>query len=154
MLLKAAGGYNGLTYSGEGEVFPENPILPSDPEGKARVRTMSYMIAYDIHPIINLKVQQYLVDEFGATDEDKLKWYAHWVKLGFTNFDNILHNKETGKFSHGDEPSMADICLYAQMFNAKRFNCDVTPYKKINEICARLDDVEAFAMARPENQPH
>jgi len=130
------------------------PLLPSDPRGRARVRALSQAIACDIHPINNLRVLKYLGQELGLTDDQKNAWYRHWVSLGFAALERQLaHGADTGLFCHGDTPTMADCCLVPQLYNARRFDCDLAPYPTLVAIGERCEAMDAFARARPEAQP-
>ncbi|MGJ7918243.1 maleylacetoacetate isomerase [Massilia sp. LXY-6] len=130
------------------------PLLPADARGRARVRALSQAIACDIHPINNLRVLKYLSQELGATDEQKNAWYRHWVALGFAALERQLaQSPDTGLFCHGDTPTMADCCLVPQLYNARRFDCDLAAYPTVVAIGARCEALEAFAQARPDTQP-
>jgi len=136
------------------ETHPEPPILPRDPAGRARVRALAQIVACDIHPIDNLRVLNYLKGELKASEEATNAWYRHWVALGLASFEALLaDHPDTGRFCHGDAPTLADICLVPQVFNALRFKCPVDGYPtilRIHEACQALD---AFDRARPERQP-
>lgn len=134
------------------ETHPDRPLLPADARGRALVRALSHAIACDIHPINNLRVLKYLSGELGVTDEQKNAWYRHWVALGFGALERQLA-QSSGLFCHGDTPTMADCCLVPQLYNARRFGCDLAPYPTLVAIGARCEALEAFARARPEAQP-
>jgi maleylacetoacetate isomerase len=122
------------------EIMPEPPILPYDPLGRARVREIAYVIACDIHPVNNLRLAQYLKSEVGATDE----LVVHWQR----------HSPHTGVFCHGDTPTIADICLIPQMFNARRVNVEIAEhYPTLAQIEAHALTHPAFSAAHPKNQP-
>lgn len=136
------------------EVHPEPALLPSDPIGRARVRSLSYMIACEIHPLNNLRVLMHLGKQFEADEAAQKEWFTHWVTTTFDAVETTLAaSSETGVFCHGDEPSLADICLYAQVWNNKRFSIPLDNWPKIAEIFARLSEVQAFKDAAPPNQP-
>ncbi|MFC5458740.1 maleylacetoacetate isomerase [Massilia niabensis] len=136
------------------ETRPALPLLPGDPAGRARVRALSQMIAADIHPIDNLRVLKYLGQELGATQEQKNAWYRHWVALGLAALERQLAgNPATGLFCHGDTPTMADCCLVPQLYNARRFECDLAAYPTITAIEARCLALPAFNGAQPDLQP-
>lgn len=136
------------------DAHPEPAILPSDALGRARVRSLSQIIGVDIHPVNNLRILRYLVSEFGADGKAKTKWFHEWAHAGFKALETRLSTEpQTGRFCHGDAPTMADICLYGQMFNNARFGMDMSAYPtavRIYEQCAKLP---AFIAAAPKNQP-
>jgi len=136
------------------ETRPAVPLLPADAKGRARVRALSQAIAADIHPINNLRVLKYLSAELGVSADGKNAWYRHWVTLGLDALERQLANSpDTGAFCHGDTPGMADCCLVPQLYNARRFECDLEPYPTLLAIEARCAELAAFRDARPEVQP-
>ncbi|TMO61003.1 maleylacetoacetate isomerase [Pseudoalteromonas aurantia] len=132
------------------ETHLDTPLLPSNSWEKAQVRSFCYAIASDIHPIDNLRVLKYLSGELTATDEQKSTWYRHWIIEGFSSLEAILGEHD---YCFGDKPSLADICLVPQVFNALRFKVDMSLYPKISAIYARCNSLQAFIDAAPENQP-
>jgi len=136
------------------ETRPNPALLPSDPVGRARVRSLAEAIACDIHPIDNLRVLQYLSRQFGHKEPDIETWFNHWIALGFEGIEKTLASDgKAGKFCHGDTPGLADICLVPQVFNANRFNVDMSPYPTIRRICEHANTLDAFARAEPGAQP-
>lgn len=136
------------------EAHPAPPLLPSDPTGRARVRALSYAIACEVHPVNNLRLLGYLKREFGANDGAVKRWFTHWVNTTFDPLEKMLAGStETGWFCHGDKPGMADICLYAQVWNNKRFDVDMMAYPVISRIFEACDELDAFSRAAPPNQP-
>jgi len=137
------------------EAYPESePLLPQDALAKARVRSLAQLIACDIHPVNNLRILKYLVAEFGVTDVQKTQWYQHWVMGGFAALEKRLaESDQTGTFCHGDTPTLADICLVPQVFNAQRFNVDMFAYPTISRIAEHCNGLDAFARAHPNQQP-
>ena len=134
--------------------MPEPPLLPRDAGARARVRQIALSIACDIHPLNNLRVQQYLKAELGADDQARIAWQLHWMALGFEALESLLHgDPATGLFCHGDTPSFADICLVPQMTNARRVKMDLSPYPTLLRIEEAAYRLPAFVAARPENQP-
>ncbi|MDI5919374.1 maleylacetoacetate isomerase [Halomonas sp. LR5S13] len=136
------------------EVHPEPPLLPADAEGRARVRALAQLVACEIHPLNNLRVLKYLVGELGVDDDTKLAWYRHWIIEGFDALETLLKRElGTGDFCHGDTPTLADLCLVPQVFNAERFACDLSAYPTIQRITANCRALPAFRQAAPEAQP-
>ncbi|MCE8010335.1 maleylacetoacetate isomerase [Billgrantia desiderata] len=136
------------------ERHPEPALLPADLAGRARVRSLAQLVACEIHPLNNLKVLKYLVHELKLDEAAKLAWYRHWIAEGFTALEARLAGEAaTGAFCHGDSPSLADVCLVPQVFNAERFECDLSAYPTIRRIAERCRAMEAFAKAAPGAQP-
>ena len=136
------------------ETHPQPPLLPADPLGRARVRALSQAIACDIHPINNLRVLNYLRTNFGADDETVNIGARHWVTETFGPLELMLTgDKRTGRFCHGDAPGMADLCLFAQMLNNKRFGVDMQPYPTIRRIYDACAVLPIFIAALPDKQP-
>jgi len=135
------------------EKYPLNPLLPTDPAGRARVRALAMDIACDIHPVNNLRVLKYLKHALGVSDEDKNAWYRHWVQLGLEAFEaQLTRSPATGKFCHGDTPTLADCCLVPQIFNAQRFEVDISAWPTLAAIHARCEELPAFVEAHPSRQ--
>jgi maleylacetoacetate isomerase len=136
------------------ETFPEKPLLPAVARDRQRVRAIAAMVACDIHPLGNLRVQQYLERELGATQEQREAWSRHWIGKGFEAIERVLSDSPaTGEFCEGDRPTMADCCLVPQVYNARRFNLDLAPYPTIARIDAACRALDAFQAAQPERQP-
>jgi len=136
------------------EIAPEPPLLPRDVLGRARVRQLAYAVACDIHPVNNLRVNIYLRDAFGASEEKRLEWQRHWIALGFVALEEWLaHAPETGRFCHGDTPTLADICLIPQLANARRVTLDLSLYPTLLRIEETALAHPAFAAAAPAAQP-
>ena len=134
------------------EIRGEVKLLPDHPADRAFVRALAQTIISDIHPLNNLRVQQYLVTEMGVSEEKKRQWYQHWVATGFSGLEKRL-SKSAGAFCVGDAVSIADVCLIPQVYNAHRFSCPMDDYptiNQLNETCLRL---VAFASAAPHLQP-
>ena len=136
------------------ETVPEPALLPQDHLGRARVRAIANIISCDIHPLNNLAVLNYLKDELDADEDSRTQWYRHWVAEGFAGVEPLLASSvETGEFCHGDVPGLADICLVPQVFNAQRFDCDLSLYPTISRIFDACMAVDAFDQAQPAKQP-
>ena len=136
------------------EIHPSPALLPATAEGRARVRALALTIACEIHPLNNLRVLHYLTGTAGVTTEAKSDWYRHWVELGLTALESELaRSRDTGNFCHGDAPGLADCCLIPQLFNARRFDCDLASFPTLLAIEGRCLELDAFARAAPERQP-
>lgn len=136
------------------EVHPEPPLLPKDALGRARVRALAFMIACEIHPLNNLRVLFRLRDQFGADEAAQKDWFTHWVTLTFDALEAELSGSaSTGRYCHGDAPTLADLCLHAQVWNNRRFDIPLDPWPTIARIFAELDALAAFRDAAPPNQP-
>lgn len=135
------------------EIHPDPPLLPTTPRDRAHVRGLAQLVACDVHPINNLRVMQYLERELGVGAEARDAWTRHWIQEGFAAFEAILAgDAATGAFCHGDTPTLADLCLVPQVYNANRFGLDLAPYPTIRAINERCLALPAFDAARPENQ--
>lgn len=135
------------------EQFPTPAFLPADPVQRAQVRSMAMAVACDIHPIGNLRVLNYLRKEFKQDESGVAAWYRHWVSAGFKGLEEQAHQySKSGRFCHGDAVSLADICLVPQMFNARRFETDLSAFPTLVGISNHLESLPAFAAARPEVQ--
>jgi maleylpyruvate isomerase len=136
------------------ETHPKPPLLPPDPLGRARVRSLSMLIASEIHPINNLRVLQHLKKTLGQNEDGVNAWYRHWIADGLAKFEaDLAGGKTTGKFCYGDTPTMADCCLVPQIFNAQRYQCDAAPYPRAMRIFSECMKLDAFDRAQPSKQP-
>lgn len=132
------------------DIYPETPLLPKDPLQRAKIRSFAYVIACDIHPINNLRVLNYLRDHLHLTDDQKHLYYHHWLKQGFDTLEEKLKELPTKHvFCFGNTPSLADICLIPQIYNAQRFHFDLNPYPKCLSILKHANTLEAFTKAYP-----
>ena len=135
------------------EIHPEPPLLPKAPLARARVRALAQAIACDVHPLNNLRVLQYLENELQHDKATRETWYRHWVRVGFDALERrLVRDGAAGRFCHGDAPTLADVCLVPQVFNARRFALDLGPYPRIVGIDAACRDLPAFQGAAPERQ--
>lgn len=136
------------------ETHPDPPLLPPDFAGRAIVRSMALAIACDIHPLNNQRVTKYLRGTLGQGDEAVAEWIRHWIGEGFMALEEFARRHGDGReYLYGDSVTLADVCLVPQMYNARRYYCDVTPYPALVAIDAHLTTLPAFAAARPEVQP-
>ena len=132
----------------------DHPLLPSNPLEKARVQSMAYSIACEVHPLNNLRVMAYLKNEMGQDQEAINKWYHHWIRTEFSALETRLNDDpQTGVFSHGDKPGFFECFLIPQIYNAVRFKCDLSDFPKIMDINEKCLSLPAFEKAIPENQP-
>ncbi|MDQ6619922.1 MAG: maleylacetoacetate isomerase [Pseudomonadota bacterium] len=135
------------------ETYRDPPLLPGDSESRARVRAVALAIACDIHPLNNLRVLQYLTGTLGLADAQRDEWYRHWVDVGFEGLERQLSDSPaTGRFCHGEHPTLADICLVPQLANARRLKVDLAPYPTLARIGSTCATHPAFVAAAPENQ--
>jgi maleylpyruvate isomerase len=134
------------------ERHPLPPLLPVGAEDRAWVRSIALAIACDIHPIDNLRVLQYLKNELGVEEARRDEWYRHWVREGFAPLEAQLAER-SGPYCAGDAPTMADVCLVPQVFNARRLDVDLAPYPRIRAIHDACMQLPAFADAQPSRQP-
>jgi maleylpyruvate isomerase len=135
------------------ELHPEPALLPHDASDRAYVRALAMQIACEIHPLNNLRVLGYLKNTLGIDDEAKNAWYAHWLHTGFDALEKRLSSdKRTGTLCFGDTPTLADLCLVPQVFNAERMNVSLDAYPSIRRIAAHARSIDAFARAEPARQ--
>ena len=134
------------------EVYPAPPLLPADAADRARVRALAQLIACEMHPLNNLRVLQYLEGPLGLEKTAQSAWYAHWVGLGFKALETMLQDSRTGRFCHGDTPTLADCCLVPQIYNAERFKVPMEAYPRVRRIGAACRALPAFQQAAPEMQ--
>ena len=134
------------------ETHPTPPLLPRESMARARVRSLAYLVASEIHPLNNLRVLQHLKRALNQTQDQIDTWYRYWIADGLAKLEAELAGA-AGKFSYGDSPSMADCCLVPQIFNAKRYNSDLAPYPTTMRVFENCMKVEAFDRAQPSKQP-
>jgi maleylacetoacetate isomerase/maleylpyruvate isomerase len=134
------------------ETHPEPPLLPGTPAERARVRALALDIACEIHPLDNLRVLRYLVRDLKVSEDDKNRWYRHWVETGLEVVERQLL-AQPATYCHGETPTLADCVLVPQIFNAQRFECrldHVPQVMRVFEACMKLP---AFQHSRPEACP-
>lgn len=132
--------------------YPEPRLIPERPAERARVQALAQIIACDIHPLNNLRVLQYLRRDLGVDDRQLSAWYGHWVAEGFRGLETLVARYGDGAHCYGDSLSLADVCLVPQVYNARRFDCDLSPYPQLAAIADTLARVPAFAAASPAAQ--
>lgn len=136
------------------ECFPEPPLLPAGPGERAAVRAMALAVACDIHPLNNLRVQQYLRDGLGQDDAAVARWMRHWIAEGFGALETLIErNSRDGRHCFGGSLTLADACLVPQVYNARRAGLDLAPWPRLAAVASHLESLPAFAAARPEVQP-
>jgi maleylacetoacetate isomerase len=128
---------------------PEPPFLPSDPAEQAHVLALGLTIACDIHPLNNLRVLKYLSRELEAPQEARDAWYRHWIAEGLSALETLAAPR-AGRFLYGDAPTLADICLVPQLYNARRFEVPLEAYPTLVQADAEANRLEAFAAAHPD----
>lgn len=131
------------------ETYPQPALLPNDAIGRARVRALALSIACDIHPLNNLRVLRRLEAQFAADQAGKDAWYQHWIQSGFEAFEQQIQSTH-GHYCFGDTVTLADLALVPQVYNARRFNCDLSAYPTMLAIEQRCLALDAFARATPE----
>ena len=136
------------------EVYPEPPLLPADARGKARVRSLALIFAADHHPLIVPRVRRYLTDALGVSDDQRTAWVRHWFREGLVQAEaKMAGDPGTGRFCHGDTPTIADICLIPQMANARRGRTNLDAFPTLKRIEAACFALPAFDNAQPQKQP-
>jgi maleylpyruvate isomerase len=136
------------------EIHPQPPMLPPDPLGRARVRGIAQAIACDTHPLQVQRVANYLKDRMGQDEQAVAGWRRHWVSLGLDAVERMLaQSPATGRYCHGDAPTLADACLVPQVANARRFGCDFAGLPTVARIDAACREHPAFQAAAPDRQP-
>ncbi len=136
------------------ERHPTPPLLPQQAEGRAITRAMAQLIACDTHPLNNLRILKYLTGKLAQDDEAKTTWIHRWIAEGFSALESlVLRHGSDGHFCYGIHPTLADCCLIPQLYNARRFGCDLNPYPTLTKIEGHCLTLEAFMKAVPENQP-
>lgn len=136
------------------EIWPQPPLLPATARDRHRVRALAQLVACDIHPLNNLRVLQYFEHDWGVPQPERARWVEHWITLGFDAFEALLQDHpSTGEFCDGHVPTIADCSLIPQVYNARRFGIDLTPYPTIVRIEKNCLALPEFDAARPERQP-
>ena len=134
------------------ETHPQPPLIPADAAGRARVRALALDIACEIHPLNNLRVLRYLVRELKVSEEDKNRWIRHWTESGLEAVERQLAQSPS-RLCHGDTPTLADITLVPQIFNAQRFDCRLEQVPHVMRVFGACMQLDAFARTAPEHCP-
>ncbi|MGI9234093.1 MAG: maleylacetoacetate isomerase [Woeseiaceae bacterium] len=132
------------------ERYPETSLLPRVEPSRSRVRAFCDLIACDIHPLNNLRVQQYIRNRLGADNDAGKAWYVHWIHEGFAPLEELA---DDGPFVVGETPTLADVALVPQMYNARRFEVPIERFPKLVRIVDGCNELSAFKQAAPEQQP-
>ena len=135
------------------ETHPDPPLLPRSPAERARVRAMAQLVACEMHPLNNLRVLGYLERELRLSEKARDGWYAHWVREGFRSLEPMLADRQTGRFCHGDAPTVADVYLVPQVVNAQRFKVELADFPRVVAIFERCMKLPAFERAHPARHP-
>ena len=136
------------------EVWPQPALLPPVARDRARVRALAQLVACDIHPLNNLRVLQYFEREWHVPQPERDEWVRHWISEGLGAFETMLDgHPSTDGFCDGNTPTLADICLVPQLYNARRFGLDLSAWPTIGRIEKTCLALPAFDLARPERQP-
>ncbi len=136
------------------ERFPKPPLLPADPRGRARVRGLAQIVASDSHPLYVPRVRNYLLKELKLDEAGVNKWCHHWQSAALRAIESHLtSDKETGRYCHGDAPTLADICLVSHVVACRLFKLDLSPFPKSVRVADECLKLDAFARAHPLKQP-
>jgi maleylacetoacetate isomerase len=130
-------------------LYPHAKLLPADPFQAAKIKSVVDMIACDIHPVCNLRILNYLTDILTVDSEQKLAWYRHWIVIGFEALETLLNKTQ---YCFGEQPTLADVYLIPQVYNALRFEVDMASFPKIMNAYQNCNQLDAFIDAKPENQ--
>jgi len=135
------------------ETRPEPPLLPKDARGRARARGLAQIVACDSHPLLVPRVRDYLEHQLQLPEATRMDWCRHWIAQALSALETHLKDPQTGIFCHGDEVTIADICLASQGAGARFYGVDMGPYPNVSRIIATCLELGAFASAHPLRQP-
>lgn len=136
------------------ETHPDPPLLPQDPRGRARVRGLAQIVACDSHPLIVPRIRNYLEKELHVDEPGRTRWAQHWIVEALQAVEtHLVREPETGRYCHGNLPTLADICLATQVFGAKFFNCDTSSVPVVMRVFGECMKIDAFDRAQPLKQP-
>lgn len=133
--------------------YPQPRLIPDDTRQRARALEIANQIGCDMHPVNNLKVLRYLVDELGASEDQKNAWYRHWIDEGLRSLESLLAQAGSGPFCLGSGPTVADCCLVPQVANALRMGCEIGGYERVLAVYEHCNTLPAFQQAAPARQP-
>jgi maleylacetoacetate isomerase/maleylpyruvate isomerase len=134
------------------ETHPQPPLLPADAAGRARVRALAMDVACEIHPLNNLRVLRFLTQDLKLSEDDKNRWYRHWVETGLAVVESELQ-RQPATYCHGEQPGLADLVLVPQIFNARRFDCRLDHVPQVMRVFDACMQLSAFEQTRPERCP-
>lgn len=135
------------------ERYPERPLLPRDPEQRARVRSFAQTVVADFTPLIIMRVFRYMRDSMELSFDQRRGWYEHWCHTGFAALESVLERDHGDTpFCYGQAPTLADVCLVPQVYNALKNGIDLTPYKRVRSIYRSCSALAAFQAAAPKAQ--
>lgn len=132
------------------ETRAKSGFLPDDAVGRQRVRALSYAIAMDIHPTCNLGIVSYVMANAEDGEAARRNWMRKFIGEGLAAFERLLDHPSSGRFCHGDSPTMADFCLVPQVYNARRWEVDLSACPRLTAIDGRCGEIEAFLRAHPD----
>ncbi|USG61519.1 maleylacetoacetate isomerase [Sneathiella marina] len=132
------------------ELYPTPPLLGETADARQSVRALAHLVAMDIHPVCNLNVVNYAADLATSSNPVKVDWMKHFIGKGMTALEQLINDAGAGPFCYGDCPTLADICLMPQIYNADRWGFDISSLKRISEIGQRCAEIEAFQKAHPD----
>jgi maleylacetoacetate isomerase len=140
-----------MEYLDETHATP--PLLPADALGRAKVRALALSIACEIHPLNNLRVLKYLSHDLKLDEDTKNTWYQHWIAIGLAAFERQLEQLPASRYCYGETPTLADCCLVPQIFNAKRFACELSDFPRTMAVFDACMALPAFEKAQPSQCP-
>jgi maleylacetoacetate isomerase/maleylpyruvate isomerase len=135
------------------ETHPLPSLLPGDAAARARIRSLAQSVACEIHPLNNLRVLRYLVHDLKLSEDDKNRWYRHWVETGLEALERQLASPATGRFCHGDTPTLADCTLVPQVLNAQRFECRLEHVPTVMRVFGECMKLDEFSKTQPSAYP-
>ena len=133
--------------------FPEPRLIPADEVARAHVQSLAQIVACDIHPLNNLRVRQTLREELRRDQEAVDDWCRRWIADGFAALEARISKWSDGRYCYGEGVTIADVLLAPQVYNARRLDCDLSPYPALRRVAAHLDTLDPFVRAAPEHQP-